>query len=318
MCAARVAVFGEALIDLIETLPGRFEFYVGGSPFNVCRGFARQGLVCDYLSPISCDRMGERIAAVAAAEGIHCDRVPRSLRPTSLALVTVDSDGQPSYSLYREGVADLDIDSARLVAAVHPECQLFHTGSLALVPSMEAQLRALFSNLRSRGISISIDANLRPGVVPDNKAYLATVRGLIDCADVLKVSDEDLELLGIEQPLEFCRDLVRHGTVQLVAFTEGAGGATLITREAEVAQRAVAPSSVVDTVGAGDTFFSALLASLLRKDGFARGLAALSAEELEELLTVAQWAASINISRKGCNPPTLAELEAVLPRTPAS
>nr|BAL70277.1 6-phosphfructokinase [Microbulbifer sp. JAM-3301] len=311
MTELRVSVFGEALIDLIETPGGYFEPHVGGSPFNVCRGFARMGLACDYLAPISSDRMGDRIAAAALAESIDIGRVARSPRPTSLALVSIGNDGQPNYRLYREGVADLDIDTKALVDAVHPQCRLFHSGSLALVAEMEATLAEVFARLHARGIPVSIDANLRSGVARDTGAYVAAVKRLIGCADILKVSDEDLQLLGVREPLGFCEALLRDGQARLVAFTEGALGATLISGQGRVQQPAELPETLGDTVGAGDTFFAALLSYLLHNDLLQGGDAALDSAALGRGLAFAQRAASINVSRRGCSPPTLGEVQCV-------
>ncbi|MBB3062302.1 PfkB family carbohydrate kinase [Microbulbifer rhizosphaerae] len=312
MSELRVSVFGEALIDLIETPGGYFEPHVGGSPFNVCRGFARMGLACDYLAPISSDRMGERIAAAALAESINIGRVAHSPRPTSLALVSIGKDGQPNYRLYREGVADLDIDTEALVEAVHPQCRLFHSGSLALVAEMEATLAEVFARLHARGVPVSIDANLRSGVARDTDAYVAAVKRLIGCADILKVSDEDLQLLGVREPLRFCEALLRDGRTRLVAFTEGALGATLISRRGRVQQPAAVPEVLGDAVGAGDTFFAVLLSHLVRNDLLLNSDAALDSAALEAALAFAQQAASINVSRRGCNPPTLGEVQSAL------
>ena len=83
----KVAVFGEALFDMIEQNSGKFAPHIGGSPYNVARSFARQGLSCLYLSPISIDNLGDRIFNSVQKEGIQLPVGNRSSRPTSMALV---------------------------------------------------------------------------------------------------------------------------------------------------------------------------------------------------------------------------------------
>ena len=86
-----VAVLGEALIDLIDRDDGTYSPHLGGSPYNVGIGLARQGVSVTYLSPFSDDSFGDRLRDSMLQEGVNLPIARRSLWPTSLALITVDS-----------------------------------------------------------------------------------------------------------------------------------------------------------------------------------------------------------------------------------
>ena len=101
-----VAVLGEALIDLIAGTDGTYRPYLGGSPYNVATGLARQGIDVHYLSPFSDDTFGDQLHESLRREGVVLPNCKRSRWPTSLALVTIDERSAPTYRLDREGVAD--------------------------------------------------------------------------------------------------------------------------------------------------------------------------------------------------------------------
>ena len=98
-----VAVLGEALIDFILGEDGAYRSHLGGSPYNVAIGLARQGASVSYVSPFSDDTFGNQLHDSLCTEGVQVPISRRSLLPTSLALVTTDEDGMPAYRIYREG-----------------------------------------------------------------------------------------------------------------------------------------------------------------------------------------------------------------------
>ena len=304
-----VAVFGEALIDLIEQADGQFKPFIGGSPFNVALAMARFGLASHYLAPISTDEMGQRIKAYAEKEQVILPSNNYSNRNSSLALVYTDANGQPDYSLYRNLVADLDISAQQLTANLPSDLQVFHTGSLALVPEMASTLTEVFGYLTHNNINISIDINMRK-CIPEHKVdYISSVKQLLQHATYLKVSDEDLDALGANgEYLAYCQQLLQQGSIQLIAFTQGAEGATLLTAKESCFLPSTPPAKLADTVGAGDTYFSAMLAYLVHNQLIAENASDFSFEQLAKINRFAGIAASINVSRHGCNPPSYAEV----------
>lgn len=305
-----IAVLGEALIDFILGEDGAYRPHLGGSPYNVAIGLARQGMHVSYLSPFSDDAFGDQLHNSLRVEGVNMPIARRSMRPTSLALVTVDSDGMPSYRLYREGIADKDITFEEVAANLPRSCKVFHTGSLAITPSQLPMIRKLFNLMRERKITISMDINIRLRASLDKSAYLAGVRSLMPLADIVKASDEDLV------PFRFATDARTAARVAyeemgsgMLVLTEGQSGALLLTAQGEVEGKAYPPTHVEDTVGAGDTFHANLLAALARGGATGDRFRDVDPAILKDAVNFACAAAAINVSRVGCDPPTQPEVE---------
>ncbi len=181
-----VGVLGEALIDLILDENGSYRPHLGGSPYNVAIGLARQGIGVRYLSPLSDDSFGDELRQSLERENVVIALPRRSACPTSLALVTVDARGQAAYRLYREGIADKDTTFEEIVAGLPPNLRVFHTGSLAITPSQLPKICRLVDWMHSNGVLVSIDINIRLGASLDKGNYLDGVRALIRGAVCLR------------------------------------------------------------------------------------------------------------------------------------
>jgi fructokinase len=244
--------------------------------------------------------------------------------------VQLDTQGKASYAFHREAVADRALSAAQAIAALPTTTQVLHTGCLMLVPSDWPTTRALLQATAQRGICITLDANLRTVVCPDLVPYRASVRAACAMAHVVKVSDDDLLALGADpqqvagDPVAAARSLLfadsptamAQSATQWVALTLGAAGAWLLTREAQVFQPSPPDIQVADTVGAGDSFFAALLAFVYRQGALtpADVQAGVPVTLLQQALAHAVAAASINVARVGCNPATWDETLAFKPR----
>src|SRR2546425_3776931 len=298
-----ILIWGEALMDCISQADGTLLPLMGGSPFNLARAAALQGGNVGYLSPFSTDAFGQQLKAQSLADGVRT-LSPDSTRPTALAVVTV-RDGQPSYGFYREGVADRDYQPYALLQLLSQmEPGVLHTGSLMLVPPEHLKVLQVLEGAKALGWTVSIDVNLRPKTAENLGEYCAAVMQAVDLADWVKASEEDLHALGFaEARLETAAD-VRHRFAKPsnkhIAFTFGAEGAYLWINGQET--RARAPRiDVVDTVGAGDTFWGSCLVDW-------SDTGADAAQRVGATLNRAMTAAAINCSRKGCQPPKLEEL----------
>ncbi len=308
-----VAVLGEALIDFIAGDDGAYRPHIGGSPYNVTIGLARQGIDVSYLSPFSDDTFGDQLHDSLRDQGVNIGNKRRSLRPTSLALVTIDENGLPAYRLYREGIADKDTSFEEIEQNLPDNLRVFHTGSLAITPSQLPKIRKLFDLMRERGVVISMDINIRLRASIDTRAYLDGVRSLLPLADIVKASDEDLE------PFEYSPDPRKSAEIAwaemgsgMLVLTEGKGGALLYTANGVIAKSSYPIARIEDTVGAGDTFHSAFLASLYRSGAIDGPYRDLDTDILGDALDFACAAAAINVSRAGCSPPTQQEVEAFI------
>ncbi|MBT8077100.1 MAG: carbohydrate kinase, partial [Gammaproteobacteria bacterium] len=192
-----IAVLGEALIDLIAGDDGAYRPHLGGSPYNVAIGLARQGIDVSYLSPLSDDSFGDQLRESLSNEKVTVPLQRRSQWPTSLAVVTVDDGGQATYRLYREGIADKDTSFEEIAAHLPDDLHVFHTGSLAITPSQLPKIRTVFDLMHERGVLVSIDINIRLRASIDTSKYLRGVRSLLRSADIVKASDEDIDAFGL-------------------------------------------------------------------------------------------------------------------------
>ena len=306
-----VVTFGEALVDMIEMPDGRFAAALGGAVCNFALAAARQRMDVTYLNPLSQDSFGQGFVNLLARDGVQLAGAARSARPTSLAIVTLDGDGSPSYVFHRERVADRDITPAQARAALPAGMRLFHTGGLALVPDdIEATLEIIRA-AADVGALVSGDANLRPLVCADLPLYAAGVRRALAHAHLIKVSEEDLVHLGYDNvaPLAAARMLLETLDVKLIALTLGAQGAVLLSRRACVMLGAPAGIAVIDTVGCGDSFLAGLVANLAAGGNLSvAALADADAAVLGQALRHAVATASLNAMRVGCQPPDAAEV----------
>jgi len=230
----------------------------------------------------------------------------RSDRPTTLAFVEL-AGGQARYAFYDENTAGRLLDEADLPPLAQDVAAAFFGGiSLAVLPCASAYETLM---ARAAGDRVTmLDPNVRPDFITDEPAYRARIDRMLGCADIVKLSDEDLHwLLGPGDVTAQARELLARGP-HLVCITEGAAGARAVSaaHEVVVAATRVTP---VDTVGAGDTFNAGILAALLEAGALTKaGIAALDPETMRAALHLATRAAAVTVSRAGANPPLRAEL----------
>lgn len=313
--SASVAVYGEALLDLILQPDGDYRPHMGGSPFNVALALARQDVSVSFLSPFGSDLGAAQLRGALLGAGVRLP-APPSDRPTSLALVFVDEEGQPDYALYRGDVADRDTTSDQLIALLPDRPAVVHTGSLALTPDSLPVVQPWFVEARRRGALVAVDLNLRPKAVRDQAAYRAGLMAVLPLCDLVKLSDEDARHLGLDgRPQEIAAGLLPrlHPDGGLAVVTAGHEGAWACTHGGSVHQPVHPASTVVDTVGAGDCFQAGLLAGLLDSGLVeSRAYRTATASTLRPVLARAAATASLNVARAGCSPPSAEEVAQAL------
>lgn len=308
-----IAIIGESLVDLIEQPDGRFQACLGGAPCNFTIGLARQGVKTTYLNPLSGDQFGKRFAALLESQGVVTGMRATSALPTALAVVNLDDKGTPTYAFHLQDVAYRDLTAASAIAGFPEHMALLHTGGLALLPADRPIMQAVMQEVRQRGALLSIDANLRPMATRQLSDYLDAVMHALTLAHIVKASDEDIAALGFADADAFAQGLFASPSVQLIAVTRGQRGASLLTRECKVERAAPLHLRVVDTVGAGDCFHAGLIAWLQRRGKLVSvsALATLDQTVLEAALEHAICAASVNVTRAGCDPATWEETNAL-------
>ena len=309
--AIMLAVIGENVVDMIPTPDGHYRPCLGGSPFNVAIGAARQNIAVSYLSPLSQDHFGSAFLNYLTDNDAHYGLPFFSRAPTSLAMVSINAQHQPEYSLYRTGIADRDISAAQQITALPENCKLLHLGSLALEPEDGERINAVVQACHTKDIQLAVDINVRINAVSNVDSYRTLLLNVIAQSQFIKASDEDLQLLfpslNLQQALNALRDCAPSA---LLALTEGEKGATLYWQQHSMSLPVVVATPFVDTVGAGDTFWANLLAALLQLG--LPSAAQISTAELTQCLQRAMLAASLNIASAGCNPPTAKQLNTAI------
>lgn len=312
---SQVVVCGEALMDLFALADTRtgmsLEARIGGSPLNVAIGLARLGRHVSFLGAISSGFLGDRLARALHDEGVDTSMVVRVDAPTTLALVGVDASGMPGYGFYGDGGADrqLAVDALRRLPS---DVAAIHVGSFAtVVEPIASTLRTLVEQSRER-IFISYDPNIRLDVEPDLTRWRAVLDWMLTRARLVKMSEEDLALLcpGMS-PATFVDWATGQG-VRIAIVTKGAAGAVGATPSSRATVPAFA-ASIVDTVGAGDTFQAALLTWLVENQLLGIDESnEISEPRLIDAMRFASMAASLTCSRRGADLPRRHELASAL------
>lgn len=302
---------GEALIDMLprESRAGEPAFapYVGGSILNSAIALGRLGVPAEFFSGLSSDLFGQQIREVLADSHAGSRYADVSARPTTLAFVRLQ-DGHATYTFYDENTAGRMLSEADLPAFDDKvEAMLF--GGICLIPEPCGSAYETLLRREHKDAVMMLDPNIRPGSITDREAHAARIRRMAEMADIVKLSDDDLAWFGEVSDVEAAAAEWLALGPSLVIFTQGSKGATAFSRTLKVT---VEPRkvTVVDTVGAGDTFNAGLLASLHDHGLLTKGkVATLSEEALRAALELGSKAAAITVARAGANPPWRHELD---------
>ncbi|WP_127104255.1 carbohydrate kinase family protein [Pararhodobacter zhoushanensis] len=294
---------GEALIDMLPVDGGAFAPHAGGAVFNTAIALGRLGAPTGFFSGLSADFMGDILRAKLAEARVDTSLSVTADRPCTLAFVQL-VDGQARYAFYDEGTAGRLLSVADLPNVTAQA--LFFGGISLVVEPCGATYEALMQREAGKRV-LMIDPNIRPGFVRDEAAYRARLGRMLAMADIVKLSLEDLDWLAPQGRESFVQGLLDGGTA-LVLLTDGSVGATAITPTLRVFEPA-RKVSVVDTVGAGDTFNAGVLDSLQKASALSRErLKDLDEQTIRDALRRGAAAAAVTVSRAGANPPWPSEL----------
>lgn len=317
-------VIGEALIDLIGDAqnPGEYSSVVGGANANVALALSRRGAAQKFMGRISSDGFGNQIRNRLQSNGVDLSWSIDATEQTTLAVATIDSLGVASYSFYVNGTADWgwtpkELPSIEKLLAENVQAVQFGCLAMAVGPGnlvLEAWLKSL---AESGSFTLSHDLNIRSALGFERGEELARVSRVNEFSNLIKASDADIEWL-YDLPAGHDLDEIAPewaGEEKLVVITRGGDGADLYFGGQK--HTVAAPKiRLVDTVGAGDTFMANLLTELSLLDGLGSDPASrfgrLAEKDLLRALDVAAKAAALVCERKGCEPPTEAEVLAAL------
>jgi fructokinase len=292
-----IVTAGEALVDLVP------EARPGGGPLNAAVAAARLGAPTAFAGRVSTDAHGQLIWDHLVASGVDLRVTQRGPEPTARAVVVTDPT--PVFRFEGEGTADVSLDPVDL-APLGPGPHLLHGGTLGLFREPGA---AVLADLLDRHAGlVSLDPNVRPTIITDRAAWSRWYRRWLDRCDLMRGSDEDFGWIAPgRDPDELAAELVAGG-VGAVLVTRGASGVDVHLPGGRLHVPAV-PVTVVDTVGAGDSFCGAVLAGLWERGVADRpALDALRVDDWREIVGFAVRVAAITCSRVGADPPWRHEL----------
>jgi len=310
-----ILVIGEALIDLIENRyqPGAFTAIVGGANLNVATALAKRGTPHTFYARMSTDRFGNIIREKLKANNVNFKNSIITEENSTLAIVSLNEQGVPTYSFYVNGTSDWgwtkeELPTQEQLKAEQINCIQFGCLTMAMEPG-NLVIEDWAKHLTQ--ITISHDINIRSALGFDPTKEKERVERTNKFSHIIKASDEDIEWLyqGQREVDEVAQEWARDNKIILI--TRGADGVSIFRND----ERMDVPSrkiNVVDTVGAGDTFCANLLGQLQDNNYLGKDLTQIPSEELKNFVYISGIAASITCERAGCEPPTQEDLNAVL------
>ncbi|WP_369141895.1 carbohydrate kinase [Streptomyces sp. R44] len=312
MSPRQITVLGECVADAF-TEPANasnelaLRVLPGGGPANTAVALARLGTPTRFLARLSGDVFGRLFRAHLEASGVDLSYAVAADEPSTLAVAELDAHGQAAYSFHAQDTADWQWAPGELATVDLSGTACVHTGSLALVREPGGAVVEEFLAAVSPQVTVSIDPNVRPLLVRPEfyRDRLARWCGL---ADILRLSEDDLELLLPGASPERACDTWHAGGARLVVITLGAEGA-LVSLDGERLRLPAVAARVVDTVGAGDSFTAGLLHHLGHRGLLDGRLAGIGLEDVAEACRFAARVAALTCSVVGPNPPWRSQLE---------
>ncbi|KOV97542.1 fructokinase [Streptomyces sp. NRRL B-1140] len=306
MSPPQITVLGECVADAFtEPAPAGGELALrvlpGGGPANTAVALARLGTPARFLARLSDDVFGRLFRSHLAASGVDLSHTVRAAEPSTLAVAELDDRGQAAFSFHAQATADWQWTSAELAGVDLTGTACLHTGSLALVRDPGAAVVEDFLAAAAPRTTISIDPNVRPLLVHP-EVYRARLAHWCGLADVLRLSEDDLDLLLPGTPPEQACDTWHAAGARLVVITRGAEG-VLASLDGERVRVPAVSTPVVDTVGAGDSFTAGLLHHLGTHGLLGGRLTDLRLADVEAACLFAVKVAALTCSVAGPNPP---------------
>jgi fructokinase len=302
---------GEALVDMVpDTTDEKLTYRpkLGGSVFNTACALGRLTAKVGFLSGVSNDPFGEQLIKALHSSHVDFSAVIRRDNLTTLAFVHLEN-GDAKYRFYDDNSAGRMIhfrDFAPIPSNV--KAMFFGGISLCFDPAALTYQQVFDANTADK--VTMIDANVRPKFVTNKVVYFERLKNMIAHADIVKVSEDDLNLLidGADSAIEKLAIIKSMGP-SIAILTKGAKGVSAMYSGGRIINVSAPDVKVKDTIGAGDTFNAGFLAmlekcKLLNKTK----IETISTDDLQGALEYGAKAAAIVVQREGANPPWAKEL----------
>ena len=309
-----ITVFGEILIDFIsqgvnEDGQMLYARNPGGAPANVAVAAGRLGAHTAFLGKAGNDMHGKFLKSVLEQEKVDTSGLILDDQYfTTLAFVEVNENGERTFSFARKPGADTQIQKEEIEIDVLDKTSIFHVGSLSLTaqPARDTTLYAV-KRARKKGSIISYDPNYRASLWPDEKTARQQMRSLIPYVDLMKISDEETELLTDEKEVEKAAEILYRQGVKIVAVTLGHKGAYIYGKDGGCVVPGFEVTQIGDTNGAGDSFWGGFLYQIIVSG---KRLEELTKDDLAKFARFGNAVASLCVEKKGAIPamPTLEQV----------
>ncbi|KMJ59260.1 fructokinase [Bacillus sp. LL01] len=304
---------GEALIDFIPLDPDNITYQKspGGAPANVAVGVARLQVDSTFIGKVGNDVLGRFLQKTLSSYGVNTDSMVLTddIR-TGVVFVTLE-DGERSFDFYINPSADRFLTEKEIDEKLFDQNKILHFGSISLIsePSRSATIKAV-KFAKERGLIVSYDPNLRLGLWDSKEAAKEQIISMLPYADILKISEEELEFITGEKDIEKGAAKLEKYEIPLLLVTLGSEGSYAFTKDGHqhVPARKV---ETVDTTGAGDAFVSGILYMANEWEGDVRSI---TLESAVEMATFASVSGSLAASEKGAMTalPTLDQVQSIL------
>ena len=308
-----VVALGEILIDFTpcgvsEAGQKLFEQNPGGAPANVLAALSKFDRKTAFIGKVGKDMHGDFLASVLVENGICTDGLIKGDDAfTTLAFVGLSDTGERSFSFARKPGADTCLTQEELNTELISSSKILHIGSLSLTAEpVRGTTHKALALAKESGCIISYDPNYRAPLWDSKEQAIEQMRSVIPYANVMKISDEETELLtGIVEPEKAAEALLAQG-VAVVAVTLGADGALIATKEGMQTVPGF-KTQAVDTTGAGDSFWGGFLYKLI-ESGKTPDM--VTTEDAAEFARFGNAVASLCVEKRGAIPamPTLEEV----------
>lgn len=271
----RLFTVGEALIDFIPKQREvalkevvEFERRVGGAPANVACVAGKLGADVCMLTQVGEDAFGELIVDTLKENGVDTSQIKTTdAANTALAFVSLKNDGERDFSFYRKPSADMLYKTEDAENVQLSKDDVLYFGSVSLnTNDMRNAHDVLINQHQSQDGIIFFDPNVRLPLWSDAEECRAVINTYIPHANIIKVSDEELEFItGIKEEATAIASLFT-GRVEAVVYTKGRNGSELYINGEKVYEAPGLNVKAVDTTGAGDAFSGAFLFQLLNRE----------------------------------------------------
>lgn len=308
-----VTALGELLIDFTtygtsENGMKLFEQNPGGAPANVLVALQNLGINTAFIGKVGDDMHGHFLKNTLNKFKINTDNLILDKDFfTTLAFVNL-KDGEREFSFARKPGADTQLKKEEIDVEILKNSKIFHFGSLSLTdePSKTATLFSI-SEAKKNGLIISYDPNYRALLWDSKEIAIKEMRSVIKYVDIIKISDEETELLTGEKSPSKAGDILLKQGVSCVIITLGADGALLKTKNFEIQSKGK-KREAIDTTGAGDSFWGAILYKFITTN---KTFSDLTENDGYEFLKFANCVAGLCIEKRGAIP-AIPKLDEVL------